>query len=382
MTPMMLAWNNVCLESFGYTLPAEVVTSAEIEARLRTLYRRLRLPEGRLELMSGIRERRFWPRGTLPSQISVQSAERAIAAAGIDRRRISALVHGSVCRDFLEPATACGVHHRLGLPRGCLIYDVSNACLGIVNGLLQVANMIELGQIEAGLVVGTEGGRQLVETTIDHLNADEALSRQDIKTAMASLTIGSASVAVLLVHRELSRTGNLLLGGVAMAKTEHCELCHSGHDEAVGSGMRPLMQTDAERLLEEGVAAAKVCFDSFLSSIDWSRDEIEATICHQVGRAHRKALFAALELDEQLDFSTLEFLGNTGSAALPITAAIAAQQGRLRKHDRVALLGIGSGINVVMLGAQWQKSLVHGEESPFAPRKLFAKNLSRSEGRQ
>lgn len=361
-----MLYHHVCLESFGYTLPAEVVTSAEIEARLRPLYERLRLPEGRLELMSGIRERRFWPSGTLPSEMSVRSAERAIAAAGIDKDRIGALIHGSVCRDFLEPATACGVHHRLGLPRRCLIYDVSNACLGIVNGMLQIANMIELGQIEAGLVVGTEGGRQLVETTIDHLNADETLSRQDIKTAMASLTIGSASVAVLLVHRGLSVTQNLLLGGVAYADTEHCQLCHSGHDEAVGSGMRPLMQTDAEQLLEEGVAAAKDCFHDFLTAVDWSRDEIEATICHQVGRAHRKALFAALELDERLDFSTLEFLGNTGSAALPITAAIAAQQGRLRTDDRVALLGIGSGINVVMLSVQWQKSLVAGDDHAIA----------------
>ena len=87
-----MLYRNVCLESFGYTLPAEVVTSAEIEARLEPLYRRLRLPEGRLELMSGIRERRFWPAGTLPSQISVRSAERAIAAAGIDRRHIGALI--------------------------------------------------------------------------------------------------------------------------------------------------------------------------------------------------------------------------------------------------------------------------------------------------
>ena len=72
-----------------------------------------------------------------------------------------------MCRDYLEPATACGVHHRLGLPQECLVYDVSNACLGILNGIVQLANMIELGQIRAGIVVGTESSRPLVETTID-----------------------------------------------------------------------------------------------------------------------------------------------------------------------------------------------------------------------
>src|SRR5688572_9504820 len=67
-------YRRVCLESFGYTLPDEVVTTSELERRLAPLYGRLRLPEGRLELMTGIRERRFFPSGTLPSAISIQSA--------------------------------------------------------------------------------------------------------------------------------------------------------------------------------------------------------------------------------------------------------------------------------------------------------------------
>ena len=57
-----MRYQNVCIESFGYTLPEEIVTSDEIERRLQPLYQRLRLPEGRLELMTGIAERRFWKR--------------------------------------------------------------------------------------------------------------------------------------------------------------------------------------------------------------------------------------------------------------------------------------------------------------------------------
>ena len=94
-----MRYQNVCLEAFGYTLPEEIVTSAEIEDRLRPVYQRLRLPEGRLELMTGIRERRFWPPGTLPSENSVISAEKAILASGVAREHFGALVHGSVCRE-------------------------------------------------------------------------------------------------------------------------------------------------------------------------------------------------------------------------------------------------------------------------------------------
>lgn len=359
-----MRYQNVCLETFAYTLPEEVVTSEEIEARLAPLYSRLRLPEGRLELMTGIRERRFWAPGTLPGDKSVETAEKAIRLARIDRRQIGALVHGSVCRDYLEPATACGVHHRLGLSPSCTIYDVSNACLGLLNGLLQVANMIELGQIQAGLVVGTESSRSLVETTIERLNDDTSLSRRDIKPAIASLTIGSGSAAIVLTDRESSRSGNRLLGGVTRANTDFCHLCRSDTDASGGDAMNPLMQTDSEALMREGVATAKRAYAEFLDLLEWDGHDIDKTFGHQVGRAHHKLLFEALDLDPTIDYGTLEFLGNTGSVALPTSVAMGIENGHVKKDDRVALFGIGSGINVLMLGVDWQTSLT---ETPTAP---------------
>jgi 3-oxoacyl-[acyl-carrier-protein] synthase-3 len=351
-----MLFRRVCLESVAYSLPDEIVTSAAIESRLAPLYERLRLNPGRLELMTGIRERRFWPPDMLPSEKSVESGERAIRAAGIDRREIGALVHGSVCRDYLEPATASTVHHRLGLPRDCLTYDVSNACLGIMNGIVQVANMIELGQIRAGLVVGTESSRPLVETTIEQLNADTSITRADLKPAIASLTIGSGSAAVLLVHDELSRPQNRLLGGVARAVTEHHELCHSGRDESIAGDMRPLMETDSERLMEEGIRAGAETFAAFQREIGWSAAEIDKSFCHQVTTTHRKLMFSALGLDAKIDFPTVETLGNTGSVALPLAMALGVEREHLNPGDRVALLGIGSGINVLILAVHWQSA--------------------------
>ncbi len=348
-----MKYKNVYIESISYSIPDEIVTSDEIESRLEPLYTRLRLPEGRLELMTGIRERRFWPAGMLPGEKSIETAEKAIRHSGIDRGRIGALVHGSVCRDYLEPATAAGVHHGLGLGKNCLLYDVSNACLGLLNGMVQVADMIELGQIDAGLVVGTESSRGLVETTIKQLNADTSLTRAKIKLAVASMTIGSGSAAILLTNREFNSSGNRLLGGVARANTDFCHLCRSDRDQSADADMSPLMWTDSETLLQEGVKTAQAAFDDFLVELDWKREDIDRTFCHQVGRAHRKLTFEALQLDTAIDYTTFETLGNTGSVALPITAAKGIEDGHISKNSRIAFLGIGSGINVLMLGIQW-----------------------------
>ncbi len=356
-----MRFENVCLEGLGYVLPGEVLTSDQLEHQLSPLYQRLRLPAGRLELMSGISARRLFQPGTLPSQISIRSVKLALQASSLPTEQVGALVHASVCRDHLEPATACLVHAGCGLKPQCLMYDVSNACLGFLNGLIQVASLIELGVIGAGVVVSTEDSRGLVEATVQALNDDDSLSRGEIKHSMASLTIGSASVAGVLVDRRLSQTGTRLQGGIWWSDTTQNHLCRSTEDQA-GGGMRPLMTTDAERLMQAGIAVGKRAFGPFLEELRWDRGSVDRTICHQVGLTHRKLMLEALQLESDRDYTTVQTLGNTGSAALPATLAIALEQGFIRRGERVALLGIGSGINTVMLGAELQSLKVCSEQ--------------------
>ena len=283
-----LRFSNVCLESIGAAIPPEVWSSQQIEQQLQPLYTRLKLPEGRLELMSGIAQRRLWPAGTLPSGPSIRSGNLAIEAAELDRARIGCLIHASVCRDFLEPATASRVHHGLGLPSSCWVYDVSNACLGLINGAVQIASMIESGAIDAGIVVGTENSRPLLEQTIATLNRDLSITRKSVKPAFASLTIGSGSCAWLLTHRRFSQHGSPLEVAIAEARTEFHDLCMSDSDSA-GETMQPLMDTDSERLMVEGIATGQAAFERLLQETGWSRGEIDRTICHQVGARHRAA---------------------------------------------------------------------------------------------
>jgi len=349
-----MRYSNVCVEAFAYCLPEEIISTESLEKRCEPLYERLKLPAGRLEALTGIKERRVWTPGKTPGQQSVLTVQKLMQQTGFEPGKIGALIHGSVCRDYLEPATACSVHRALNFPPAGFVYDISNACLGIVSGMIQIADMIELGHIEAGIVVGTESSRSLMETTIKHLNSDLSLTRKSVKPAFASLTIGSGSAAVLLTHKNLSRTGNRLLGGAVHAETQFCDLCRSETDQSGGDAMSPLMETDSEALMKEGVAAAARCFERFLAAIGWTRGDIDKTFCHQVGRAHQKLLFETLRLPMELNFSTLEHLGNTGSAALPTAAAIGIEEGFVPNGCRVALLGIGSGINVVMLGIEWR----------------------------
>jgi 3-oxoacyl-[acyl-carrier-protein] synthase-3 len=122
--------------------------------------------------------------------------------------------------------------------------------------------------------------------------------------------------------------------------------------------MKPLMDTDSEQLMHEGIRAGAETFPDFLAASGWSRDQLQRTFCHQVGATHRRLMLEALGLDPAIDFATLDWLGNTGSVALPMTLAIGLESGVVKPGDHVGLLGIGSGINCLMLAAQWQRALV------------------------
>lgn len=318
-------------------------------------------------MMSGIDQRRVWPAGTMPSGPSISSGRAVIDAAGIDPAAVGCLVHASVCRDFLEPATASKVHHGLGLSSDCWVYDVSNACLGLLNGAVQVASLIQCGAIQAGLVVGTENSHPLLEATICQLNEDQTLTRKSVKPAFASLTIGSGSSAWLLTRRDLPgrSAGAPLTAAVAAARTAFHDLCRSDQD-AAGAAMQPVMDTDSEQLLHEGIATGAVAFERFLPEVGWSRQQIDRTICHQVGGRHRSMMLRRLGLSEHRDHVTFPWTGNTGSVALPITLADAAARGVVTPGDRVALMGIGSGINSVMLAVRWGDTPVAGNLPPAA----------------
>jgi 3-oxoacyl-[acyl-carrier-protein] synthase-3 len=165
-----MRFEHVCIESLAVALPDEIWSSAEIEERLRPLYDRLKLPVGRLELMTGIRERRMWPSGTRPSDASGKAGRAVLETSKLRADQVELFIHAAVSRDMLEPATASFAHRKIGLPATAQIFDVSNACLGFLNSLTIAAGLIEAGHIRCALVVAGENGRPLVEQTLRTLN--------------------------------------------------------------------------------------------------------------------------------------------------------------------------------------------------------------------
>jgi 3-oxoacyl-[acyl-carrier-protein] synthase-3 len=344
-------FRQVTIDAFGYELPPNVVTSDDLEERLAPVYERLRFQKGQLEALTGVHERRFWDKGHQMRTGAIAAGQKALYKAQAAPGEIGMLVYAGVCRDHLEPATACAVADGLNLRSATEIFDLSNACLGVLNGMIQVANAIELGQIKAGLIVSCESARQIIDITIQRLvdRPDMAL----FKKTIATLTGGSGAIAVVLSHREMSPDGHRLLGGVVRSAPRHHELCRWGPDTGIPASGLHFMETDSVEVLKNGVDLGITTYKDFITALDWPPHKPDKIICHQVGAAHQKSILEALSISEDKDFTTYRYLGNMGTVSLPITAAIADERGVLLKGDHVAFLGIGSGLNCLMLGIDW-----------------------------
>jgi len=346
-----MLYSKVSIDAFGYELPPHVVTSDDLEKRLEPVYEALHFQKGQLEAITGIRERRFWDPDFSMHTGAVKAARKALAVASIDSKDIGMLIYGGVCRDNLEPATACAVAHGLDLGPETQVYDVSNACLGILNGMVLTANAIELGQIRAGLIVSCESARQIIDITIDRM-----LKTRDMevfKKTIATLTGGSGAVAVLLTERNSSESGHRIAAGVARSAAEHHRLCVWGPDTGIPASGLHHMETDSVAVLQNGVPLGIETFNALRRETGWSDDEPDKIICHQVGATHQRNILDAIGIPPSKDFTTFKYLGNIGTVSLPITAAIAAERGFLMPGDSVGFLGIGSGLNCLMLAMEW-----------------------------
>jgi len=363
-----MRYSKVFIESFGYHLPQQVVSTQELEQRLLPLYQELRLPPGQLEALTGISERRFWEPGYSVGQGALEAAKKAIQDSKVRPEDIEVVIYAAVCREDFEPATACKVAAGLGVSPNAAVFDISNACLGVLNGIVDIANRIELGQIRAGIVVSCETSREIIDLMIDRMLKHRNM--EVFKSSLATLTGGSGAVAVLVTDGSFGGAQRRkLVGGTTQAAPQYHGLCRWGYAPAAALDFaaqapafaadqvlnlaRQFMSTDSVSVLKHGVDLGLRTWRSFLGKLGWASDRIDKVICHQVGTPHRDTVLKALGIDHAKDYSTYPYLGNMGTVSLPLTAALAEERGFLRPGDRVGFLGIGSGLNCLMLGIDW-----------------------------
>lgn len=338
-----MLYKHVSIASVAHVDAPIRLSSADIMLRLQPTLERFGIRDNLLEDVAGIHERRIWADGVMPSDAATLAAQKALAASGVAHEHIGILINTSVCRDYLEPSTASIIHGNLGLADTCQNFDVGNACLAFLNGMDIAARMIETGTIEYALIVDGEVSNTITERTIERMLAPDVTPEQ-FRNEFASLTLGSGSAAMVLGRSELLPDGHPFRGSVTRAATEFSHLCRGNMDRMV---------TDTRTLLVEGLKLAAKTFQAARAALGWVSGEMDEFVVHQISKVHTAAFVDLLGIDPRKVLTVFPEHGNIGPASVPIALSKLAELGRLKKGSRIALMGIGSGLNCSMAEVEW-----------------------------
>ena len=338
-----MLFQHVAIAGLAHVDAPRRLSSDEINARLKPTLDRLGIKTDVLRDVAGIHARRLWDGEMQASSAATLAGVKALADAGIDPDKVGLLVNTSVSRDFLEPSTASIVSGNLGLGEMCQNFDVANACLAFLNGMDIASRMIERGEIDYALVVDGETADLAYEKTLERM-AHVDLTEEQFRNEMATLTLGSGAAAMVLARAELAPGAPRYRGGVTRAATQWNALCRGNLDRMV---------TDTRMLLIEGMKLAQKTFIAAKLALGWVVEELDEFVIHQVSQVHTQAFIQAFGIDPKKVLTIFGEHGNIGPASVPIVLSKLRELGRLKKGDRVALLGIGSGLNCSMAEVVW-----------------------------
>lgn len=331
----------------GIYLPEARITTQHLLREIDTKAR-FGVPYRWLERVTGIKEKRIAPRGMLPSDMAVIAAKEALERAGVLPRQIDAIIYTGLTRDHLEPATAHIVQAKLGA-KNAMVFDISNACHGFMNGVHMIDTLIATGQISYGLVVTGEQGSLFADEAIDTLK--ETTDRKTFIACATGLTLGDAGAAMVIGPKCAPKSG--FRGMIFQSEGQHSNLCTAGGPLSSG----PLLTDMPTQLREGGKVVTRVFHALMYERLGWKVAELAKCFVHQIAtkglfRMHRDLLGVPYEAMP----NTADIYGNLVTANVPVNLHRSVLNHELRAGDKIYLSCAGSGFSVGQAGLIWDSA--------------------------
>ena len=310
----------------GSYLPAQILTNAELAKRVDT-------SDEWIRSRTGIAQRHVAAPGEQTSDLALAAARGALAAAEIPPAEVDLIVLATTTPDMVFPSTACILQDKLGTRNGPA-FDVQAVCSGFVYALSLADLMVKSGQVRNALVVGAE----IYSRILDWSDRRTCVLFGDGAGAVVLTPAREPGILSAHLHAD-GHYRNILAvpGSVA-------------HGAVSGT---PLLTMDgntvfkfAVKVLAEVAHEALVANDLPTSAIDW-------LIPHQANIRIMEATAKKLHVPTERMISTVERHANTSAASIPLALDLAVRDGRIRRGQRVMLLGVGGGFTWGSVLLRW-----------------------------
>jgi 3-oxoacyl-[acyl-carrier-protein] synthase-3 len=307
------------IAAVGVSVPAGIVTNAEISARLG-------VDETWIERRTGIQARHRAQPGERLDEHATMAARRALERAGVSAAEVDLVLVATSTADELLPNAAPLVAYALGAKHAGA-FDIGAACTGFLSAMAVGCAQIEAGRADCVIVIGADFMSKIV----------------DPDDRMTAAVFGDGAGAVVLTAiDEPSRVGPIVLG----CDGSGAELIYVTRDESqVHMAGHETFREAVARLAESTVKAAEAA--------GLELDEIDRFVYHQANGRILRAVGEKLELPGDRVVDCIADYGNTSAATLPMALAYSEAEGGLKRGDRVLIAAFGAGFTWGATVVEW-----------------------------
>ncbi len=321
-----------CIAGMGSYVPVKVLTNTDLEGMVAT-------SDEWIVERTGIRERHVASPGEACSDLAVQAAERALAAARVSAAELDMILLATCTGDYPLPATACLIQHRLGAAKAAAC-DVSAACCGFVYALSLADAYIKTGMRHV-LIIGSE----VMSGITDWTDRNTCILFGDGAGA-AVISASDNDRGILSTH--LRSDGSLCElitvpgGGSRLPLSEKVVAERMQYIKMKGNETFKVAVRTLEEVARETLAANHL-----------GVEDLDLYVPHQANIRILKAVASRLGLPPEKVMLNLDRYGNTSAASIPIALDEAVRQGRIKEGSLVLLGAFGAGLTWASALIRW-----------------------------
>lgn len=264
-----------------------------------------------------------------PQQTAVDMAVLAaqkLFVPGVSKEEIDFLIFITQSPDYVLPTSACILQDILGLKKSCMAFDVNLGCSGFVYGLAMGGALCEAGLGKKGLLICSE-------TYTKYIDKSDRTCRPLFSDGAAATLLGSATS---------DRMGPFELGTDGSGFS-NLIVCSSGARIADKESQERKLFMDGAKIFMFTLDIVPQCVTALLEKAQKTMEDIDLFIFHQANKMVIDSIIDKLGIPAQKAFINSDRVGNTVSASIPIALKDAWDEGRIKKGDRLMLVGFGVG---------------------------------------
>ncbi len=319
-----MAGLNAVITGWGMYVPPQVLRNADLEKMVDT-------SDEWITKNTGIKERRIAGDNESTSTMGAKAGRKALERAGLSPRDVDAVICATMTPDHYIPATACLIQAELGASRA-MAFDLEAACTGFLYGLAVARGLIVSGAAKTVLLIGAE----TMSRFIDWTDRGTCILFGDGAGAVV-IEASNASVGIesTVLRGDGSKAELLWIpgGGAKHPRSQNGDKPDSYFVKMDGPAVFKLAIRTMAQVAEQAIAEAGLRLD-----------DIALLIPHQANTRIIDGVAKQLGIDPAKAFVNIQKYGNTTAASIPLALCEAAEQGRMKRGDKILFVAFGAGM--------------------------------------